>query len=73
MYALLLAQNADEKALWSVVLQRAGQAVTSAADRERAMATWPQRPADRILLARQGSDPLADVRRIRNETAGNEP
>ena len=69
MYALLLAQNADEKALLSVVLQRAGLAVTSAADRDRAMLTWPERPADLILLALQGNDPLADVRRIRNETA----
>jgi DNA-binding response OmpR family regulator len=69
MYALLLAQNADEKALLSVVLQRAGLAVTSAADREHAMLTWPERPADLILLALQGNDPLADVRRIRNETA----
>ena len=69
MYALLLAQNADEKALLSVVLQRAGLAVTSGADRERAMLTWPERPADLILLALQDSDPLADVRRIRNETA----
>jgi DNA-binding response OmpR family regulator len=69
MYALLLAQNADEKALLSVVLQRAGLAVTSATDRERAMSTWQERPADLILLALQGNDPLADVRRIRNQTA----
>jgi DNA-binding response OmpR family regulator len=68
MYALLLAQNADEKAVLSVVLQRAGLAVTSAADRERAMSTWQERPADLILLALQGSDPIADVRRVRNET-----
>jgi two-component system KDP operon response regulator KdpE len=68
MYALLLAQDADEKALLSVVLQRAGLAVTSAGDSQRAMQTWPERPADLVLLALQGNDPLADIRRIRSET-----
>lgn len=68
MYALLLAQNSDERAVLSLVLQRAGLAVTSANDLERALQTWPQRPADLILLALRSDDPLADVRRIRAET-----
>ncbi len=35
MYAMLLADNADEKAVLSLVLQRAGLAVTTAHDLER--------------------------------------
>jgi DNA-binding response OmpR family regulator len=68
VYALLLVQNADEKALLSVVLQRAGLAVTSAGDPERAMQTWPERPADLVLMALSENDPLAGIRRIRSET-----
>jgi DNA-binding response OmpR family regulator len=67
MYALLIAQNSDEKAVLSLALQRAGLAVTTANDLERAMKSWMERPADLILLAVSG-DPLAQVRRIRSET-----
>jgi DNA-binding response OmpR family regulator len=67
LYALLLAQNADEKAVLSLVLQRAGLAVTTGDDLEHALRVWPERPADLILLALPG-DPLANVRRIRGET-----
>jgi DNA-binding response OmpR family regulator len=67
MYALLIAQNPDEKAVLSLVLQRAGLAVTTANDLERAMKSWQERPADLILLA-VGGDPQAAVRRIRSET-----
>jgi DNA-binding response OmpR family regulator len=67
MYAMLLAQNADERAVLSLVLQRAGLAVTMANDLERAMKTWLDRPADLILLALSG-DPLAQVQRVRAET-----
>jgi DNA-binding response OmpR family regulator len=67
MYAMLLAQNADERAVLSLVLQRAGLAVTTAADLERAMKTWLDRPADLIVLAIAG-DPLVHVSRTRSET-----
>jgi DNA-binding response OmpR family regulator len=67
MYALLIAQNADERAILSLILQRAGVAVTAASDLERAMKSWLERPADLILLAVAG-DTLAQVRRIRAET-----
>ncbi len=68
MYALLLAQDPDEKAVLSIVLQRAGLAVSTSNDLERALRTWPERPADLILLALGDDDPLTDVRRIRAET-----
>jgi DNA-binding response OmpR family regulator len=69
MYALLLVQDPDEKALLSLVLQRAGLAVTFANDLERAMSTWPERPSDLILVALTGTDPVVTVRRIRRETS----
>jgi DNA-binding response OmpR family regulator len=67
MYAMLLAQNADERVVLSLVLQRAGLAVTTATGLERAMQSWLERPADLVLLALEG-DPLAHVYRVRAET-----
>jgi DNA-binding response OmpR family regulator len=67
MYAMLLADNADERAVLSLVLQRAGLAVTTAHDLERAMKTWLDRPADLIVFAPRDA-PLAGVRRTRTET-----
>jgi DNA-binding response OmpR family regulator len=67
MYAMLIAQNADERAVLSLALQRAGLAVTTANDLERAMKTWLERPADLLLLT-PSDDPLAQVRRVRRET-----
>jgi DNA-binding response OmpR family regulator len=68
MYALLLARDGDEKAILSVVLQRAGLAVSSATDIDRAMQKWPERPADLIVLALQDSDLQTAVGRVRGET-----
>jgi DNA-binding response OmpR family regulator len=67
MYAMLLAQNPDERAVLSLVLQRAGLAVTTAVDLARATKTWLDRPADLLLLA-LGGDPVAHVRLVRAET-----
>jgi DNA-binding response OmpR family regulator len=67
MYAMLLAENADERALLSLVLQRAGLAVTMAQSLDRAMKSWLERPADLILLALSG-DPLQLARQTRAET-----
>ncbi|MBU0491953.1 MAG: response regulator transcription factor [Chloroflexi bacterium] len=68
MYALLLTQNPDESAVLALALRRAGLAVTTEQDLARALHIWPDRPADLILLALEGSDPLADARRVRAET-----
>jgi len=69
MYALLITEDPDEAAVLSLVLQRAGLAVTSSSNLERAMQSWVERPADIILVAlhHQGQ-PLAQVRRVRAET-----
>ena len=64
---MLLADNADERAVLSLVLQRAGLAVTSARDLNRAMKSWLERPADLIVLA-LGGDPLTLVRQTRADT-----
>ena len=68
MYALLIAEDPDEAAVLSLVLQRAGLAVTSSSNLERAMQSWAERPADIILVALHHTEPLAQVRRIRAET-----
>lgn len=67
MYAMLLAENADERAVLSLVLQRAGLAVTTAYDLERAMKSWLERPADLVVLALDG-DHRAQICRARTET-----
>jgi DNA-binding response OmpR family regulator len=67
MYALLICQNPDERALLSLILQRAGLAVTTAGVLDRALDTWQERPADLILIATAG-DPVDQVRRTRAET-----
>jgi DNA-binding response OmpR family regulator len=64
---MLIAQNPDERAVLSLVLQRSGVAVTMATELERAMRSWLERPADLLVVALDG-DPLAHVRRIRADT-----
>jgi DNA-binding response OmpR family regulator len=68
MYALLIAQDPDEIAVLSLVLQRAGLATTTSNDLEQAMQSWSGRPADMILACLSKPDPLPQVRRIRTET-----
>jgi DNA-binding response OmpR family regulator len=68
MYALLLARNADDRAVLALALQRAGLAVTAADDLERALRVWPEKPTDLILLALRSDGALSDVRRIRATT-----
>jgi DNA-binding response OmpR family regulator len=69
MYALLLTQDPDEKAVLSVTLQRVGLAVTTANDLDRALRAWADRPVDLIFLAFREHDPLDAVRRIRARTS----
>lgn len=64
MYALLLAQNADEAAILSLVLQRSGLTVTATTDSNRAVRAWPEHPTDLIMLA-LGGESLTFVHRFR--------
>jgi DNA-binding response OmpR family regulator len=68
MYALLVADDSDETALLSLVLQRAGLACTTSGNLERAMQTWFERPADLVMISLQEPTPLEQVRRIRAES-----
>jgi DNA-binding response OmpR family regulator len=68
MYALLVAEDVDEIAIYSMVLQRAGLAVTTAKDLERAMKNWSERPADIILLSLPHRPPPDQVQQVRAET-----
>lgn len=68
MYALLISEDADERAIFSVVLQRVGLAVSTAKDLDLAMKRWPDHPADIILLALHNLSPQDQVRCVRAET-----
>jgi DNA-binding response OmpR family regulator len=68
MYALLIADDPDERAIFSIVLQRAGLAVTTAKVLERAIDSWSERPADIILLALSDLSPQEQVRLVRSAT-----
>lgn len=51
MYALLVTEDPDDAAIFSMVLQRAGLAVTAAKTLETGLQNWPERSTDIILLA----------------------
>lgn len=68
MYALLVAEDADDIAVFSLALQRAGLAVTTAKDLDRAMQNWSHRPADVILLVLPDRPPVEQVQQVRGET-----
>jgi DNA-binding response OmpR family regulator len=67
MYALLIAEDADESAVLSLVLQRAGLTVATAKDLKHAMQTWQERPTDLILLALSQPSPLDQAGLVRAE------
>jgi len=68
MYVLLIADNPDEGAVLSLVLQRVGLAVTTSSVLERAMQSWTERPADIVVVALQQDELLSQVQRVRAET-----
>ena len=67
MYALLIAEDLDDVAIFSMVLQRAGLAVSTAKELEPAMQNWVERPADIILVALPDQLPRTVVQRVRQE------
>jgi DNA-binding response OmpR family regulator len=68
MYALLIAEDPDDIAIYSQTLQRAGLAVTTTKELERAMHSWLNRPADIILVALPELSPKEIIRRVRAES-----
>ncbi len=68
MYAMLVADDLDEKSILSLILQRAGLAVTTGKDLDVSIRSWSERPADLLLLAlHEKQDPMSYVRRVRAE------
>jgi DNA-binding response OmpR family regulator len=68
MYALLICDDPDDSAILSLVLQRAGLAVTTSGDLEQAMSSWSGRPGDLIMACLNKPAEMQQVRRIRAET-----
>jgi DNA-binding response OmpR family regulator len=68
MYALLVTSDADDLAIYSMALQRAGMAVTTTSNLGVVLQNWLERPSDLILLSLP-DEPATDlVRRVRAET-----
>jgi DNA-binding response OmpR family regulator len=68
MHALLVAQDPDEKAVLSLILQRASLTMTTVDALERILRTGPEQPADLVVLTSRESPPLAQIRRFRAQT-----
>jgi len=68
MHGLVVAEDLDEAAVLSLVLQRANLAVTTGRDLEQAMRRWSEHPADLVLLALPLPHPRDQVRMVRSQT-----
>lgn len=68
MHALLVAEDPDEAAVLSLVLQRAGLSVTTSTSLEQAIQRWMEHPADTAILAVTTIPPRDQVRMMRAET-----
>lgn len=67
MEVLLLASDVYETILLSQALRQVGLDVSYAQGLEHAMRTWPDRPAEAILLALSAPSPLEQVRFVRSQ------
>lgn len=67
MQAMLVATDADEAAILSLVLKRTGLAVTTAPTLGLAMQKWVEHPADLIVLALREPDPQEQVWQVRTQ------
>jgi DNA-binding response OmpR family regulator len=68
MHALLIAQDPDEAAVLSFVLQRAGLTASKADALERVLHTGPDEPSELVVLAARENPPIAQIRRFRAQT-----
>jgi len=68
MHALLVSQDADETAILSLILQRAGLTLSKVSALERILQTGPEQSVDFVVLAPRESPPPAQVRRFRART-----
>ena len=65
MYALLLAHNADESAVFRLALQRAGFASRVSTDLELSIQDWLNKPSDLVLLSFKDDVPINQIRELR--------
>jgi len=63
MQAMLFTPNADEAAVLSVILQQAGFSVRAVRNLDKAIESWPEQPADFILVA-LGEVKISDIHQI---------
>jgi DNA-binding response OmpR family regulator len=70
MQAILISPHADEANVLQIILQRAGFMVRSARNLEQAIESWPENPADLILIALSGehSKSLTQIKLLRAHT-----
>ncbi len=70
MHALLFAKNSDEAAVLTVILQQVGFRVRRGREIEHTVETWPDQPAELILIAlsEENPDKTPPLRQIRNFT-----
>jgi len=68
MYALLLTHNADESAVFRLVLQRAGFASRITTNLKEAIQQWPDQPSDLALLSFPESVSISLVSELRSLT-----
>lgn len=68
MWAGLLAQDPDETAILSLVLQRAGLSVAIETDPDAALAKWGESPPDLLVIALFLSDPLSALQHLHDTT-----
>ncbi len=68
MHTLLVAEDPNDVAIFSMALQQAGLAVTTAKNFDQSMQQWAQRPADMVFLALSQPTLQDQVRRVRAET-----
>jgi DNA-binding response OmpR family regulator len=65
VYALLLAHNADESAVFRLALQRAGFASRVSTDLELSIQDWLNKPSDLVLLSFKDDVPINQIRELR--------
>jgi DNA-binding response OmpR family regulator len=68
MYALLLAHNADESAVFRLALQRAGFASRVSTNLELSIQEWINKPSDLILLSFKDDVPIHQIHELRSLT-----
>lgn len=69
MQAIVIAQDLDEKDIFTYLARRAGLAVASSSDYQRVLKNWTDHPADIIILAvQEDKDPIQILEQVREIT-----